>query len=448
MFLSVVKLARAGAVVTRIPFERRIPYKSPAALRGLRDKRVRRLVRYAATRVPYYIDLFAKHGIDPESIRSAEDLPRIPLLDKEALRQDPGRFVANGDSARLLALETSGSTGSPLTIYHDLASIAANIARTEPEKEVFREIFGSRRKRQMSISYRGSAARAVQKACAQHVALRPGRNTKFVEIDTPLDRIVSEINDHRPDLISTYGSFLELLFRYVTARGIEMHRPRAVLYGADMLTPSGRELIERELAITVLSTYSAVEAFRLGFTCGHGSAFHLRSDLCHVRTVDGAGADVETGTAGEVVLTNLVNRGSILINYRMGDMGTLSEKLCPCGRTLPLLESLEGRVEDIVLLGGGHHVHPRRIWQALKPTPGLIRYQLIQDETHRFRLKLVTVDDQAYPGTAAAAIASLRALFGDAEITPEQCSEIRTATGKFRPVVRALDIESRSGAAR
>ena len=409
---------------------------------------MRQLVRYAGARVPYYIDLFAKHGIDPGSIRSAEHLSRIPLLDKEALRQNPERFVANGNATGLVPLETSGSTGSPLTIYHDLTSIAANMARTEPEKEVFRAVFGTRRKRQMSISYRGSAARAVQKAYAKHVALRPGRSTRFVEIDTPLDRIVSEINDYRPDLISTYGSFLELLFRYVAARGIEMHRPRAVLYGADMLTPSGRELIERDLGITILSMYSAVEAFRLGFTCGHGSAFHLRSDLCHLRTLDETGADVGTGTAGEVVLTNLVNRGSILINYRMGDMGILSERLCPCGRTLPLLESLEGRVEDIILLGGGRHVHPRKVWQALKPTPGLIRYQLIQDQTNRFRLKLVTVDDQAYPGTAAAAIASLRTLLGDAEITPEHCSEIRTSTGKFRPVVCALDAASLSGATR
>ena len=122
------------------------------------------------------------------------------------------------------------------------------------------------------------------------------------------------------------------MFRTALARGWELHRPAVVVYGGDKMSAEGRRLIEREFSIPVLSRYSAVEAFRIGFTCERSTSFHLHEDLCVVRVVD-----------GEIVVTDLTNRGMVLLNYRLGDTGQLGPAGCDCGRTSALLTELEGR---------------------------------------------------------------------------------------------------------
>jgi phenylacetate-CoA ligase len=86
-----------------------------------------------------------------------------------------------------------------------------------------------------------------------------------------------------------------------------------------------------------------MEAGTIGFQCERREGFHLNVDLCAVRIVDAEGRTVPPGTSGDIVISSLDNRATVLLNYRIGDRGTLSPQPCPCGRSLPLLASLEGR---------------------------------------------------------------------------------------------------------
>ncbi len=89
------------------------------------------------------------------------------------------------------------------------------------------------------------------------------------------------------------------------------------------------------------------------------AGFHIHEDLCDVRIV---GKDKKKNGKGEVVISNLVNRGMVLINYHLGDLASLSDSVgCKSGRTLSPLSSLDGRVEDIVFLPDGKFIHPRGI---------------------------------------------------------------------------------------
>ena len=91
--------------------------------------------------------------------------------------------------------------------------------------------------------------------------------------------------------------------------------------------------------IPVLGRYAAVEAFKIGFFCEQRTGFHLHEDLCHVVVAE-----------DEVVITNLVNRGTVLVNYRLGDLASLASDSCPCGRTSLRLAALKGRTDEIVRL--------------------------------------------------------------------------------------------------
>ncbi len=121
---------------------------------------------------------------------------------------------------------------------------------------------------------------------------------------------------------------------------------------------SDRQLIESELGIPVLSTYQSVEGLRIAFQCEERSGFHIDADQVVLRIVDANGASQPPGAPGEVVISNLTNRATVLLNYRQGDVAALSFRLCPSGRILPMLESIQGRQDDLVRLPGGSAAHP------------------------------------------------------------------------------------------
>ena len=151
------------------------------------------------------------------------------------------------------------------------------------------------------------------------------------------------------------------------------------------MPPGGRELIEDDFGIAVMSRYSAAEAFKIGYFCERRTGFHLHEDLCHVRVVDEDGEPVPDGEPGRLVITNLVNRGSVLLNYPIGDLGSVGPAECGCGRTFRMLSELEGRVEDVLTLPDGRSVHPRAVWQAFKDDEEVLQYQLVQHEPRPVR---------------------------------------------------------------
>jgi phenylacetate-CoA ligase len=324
-----------------------------------------------------------------------------------------------------------------MTIYHDPMSVAANLAYCEPEKEVVRQFFGrGRAVRQISIYYPGSSVLQIWDVYRRITFIPPPAEHLVLSVADPLDKVIAALNAFRPDLLIGYGSYLEGLFRMAHARQITLHPPRLVMYGADMMTEPGRRLIEEQFGIPVYSRYRAVESFQIGFTCEKGQGFHIRSDLCDLKLVDAQGRRVPAGQPGEIVISNLVNRGTVLLNYRLGDVGVMSGEACGCGRTLPVLTGLLGRAEDALALADGRIIDPRLVWNIFKDRPEIIRYQLIQHEPARFALNLVTTDRDAYDRNCPVVVEDLRRLLGPVQIEPSFHTSLETsASGKFRPVV-------------
>jgi phenylacetate-CoA ligase len=264
--------------------------------------------------------------------------------------------------------------------------------------------------------------------------VRPSHHS--VSLTAPLQQTIAEINRVQPDLIWSYGTFAELLFRTVAACGIHLHRPKVLVYGSDLLTPGGRRLIEEEMGIPVISRYNCVESFKIGFLCEERRAFHLHDDLCHLRVVDSAGRTVPDGTRGEVVISNLVNRGTVLLNYRLGDLATIVTEPCGCGRTTRLLSELEGRVSELIHLADGTMISPTEVWDVVEPYREVIRYQLVQQRRDQFDLQLVAADEAAYDRIAAPLAAGVARLLAGARVDPSyHPAETSPDLGKFKRVV-------------
>jgi phenylacetate-CoA ligase len=210
-----------------------------------------------------------------------------------------------------------------------------------------------------------------------------------------------------------------------------------MVYHGQLMSDPGREIIERELGIPVYSRYNAVEAFKIGFTCEEREAFHWNADLTHVKVVDADGTSCAPGQTGEVIISNLVNRATVLLNYRLHDVASLSDERCPCGRTLPLLSDLEGRLEEILPLAEGRFLGPRAIWGIFKREPAVLQYQLVQERIDRYLLRLRTTDQPAFERVVPPALARLRELLGaECEVIASRHTRLEgLEPGKFRAVM-------------
>ena len=159
-----------------------------------------------------------------------------------------------------------------------------------------------------------------------------------------------------------------------------------------MLLEPDRRLIEERFNIPVISTYEAIEALKIGFECERRTGFHLHVDLCVLRIVDGNGNPLSCGEQGEIVISNLINKATVLLNYKLGDIGVMSEKPCDCGRSLPILSELKGRSNDVIKLRDGSFVHPAAVGMLFKNRDNVLQYQVIQEQISTFVVKVVTIE--------------------------------------------------------
>jgi phenylacetate-CoA ligase len=437
--MRVVDRLRGSAVVAaHLRGQARAAYRPRHELERVRDRRIRAMVAHAARAVPYYRELFARLGIAPSDIRTAADLDRLPLVDRELVRTRPRQFLAESPAARgALSFLTSGSTGTPIEMHHDRTSLLANIAFGEREREPVNRLCGSFRPRELYVGYETSTFKKVIAFYEDNVLFPVRPRRRFVPLSEPLDRIAAIAQAERPDVLVGYGGWIALYFRTLAARGLRGHLPKLVMYMGEALPHGARELIEEGFGVPVMSRYNAVEAFKLGYFCEARAGFHVHEDLCHLRIVRDDGSPAPDGEPGRIVISNLVNRASVLLNYPIGDVAALASRPCTCGRSFRLLSELEGRVEDILALPDGRFVHPRSVWEVFKPHREVLQYQLVQHEPARFRLEMVTADAPAFARVVEQALPALHRLLGDdAHIEAGHRPELgRTPGQKFRAVV-------------
>jgi phenylacetate-CoA ligase len=414
--------------VHRLPVER---------LAELRDRRARETVRYAAEHVPYYRDLFAERGVDPRTLRDAASLAQLPLIDRRVIQAAPERFRATSRAGReASAFSTSGSTGTPVTVYRDRTALLANIAHSEREREV-EVLYGGRRYGYpvVQVMNPGGNEQRVRQYYSK-TSFRPLRpRVHEVYVRDRVENVVGEINRLRPLVLRSYGTYAELLFRTVVARGLELHAPKVVVYGGDPISPEGRKLVEEAFGSPVLSRYGAAEAFKIGFFCEERDAFHLHEELTHVRIVDAAGNELPDGELGEVVVSDLINRGGAVLNYRLGDLARMLGRGCACGRTTRRLTDLEGRRNSVLVLHDGELLHSVIVDRTIR-RDGVLRFQLEQLSERRFVVRLLLLDPDAFDRIASELVSDLKALLHGAEVEAEHRPELESAPGpKFRTVV-------------
>lgn len=435
------RLVNSGFLATASRIERSIPFRSPTQIERLQRRRLRAMVRHAYGTVPYYREEMDRLGLRPDDIRCADDLAKLPLIERDQLNRDPEVFVSTERSRdRYLKLRSGGSTGARCTVYHDPMAIIANAAHGERERSIYTRIIGR------AVGYRETviatpvgSAHEIRHFIQTHTLLPAGVRIerRFVSLLDPPDAIARQIDEFKPDLLHGFGSALEMVYGHQRAGGAGFHRPRVVTYSSDALSPAARRVIEEENGVPVFGTYQAIEALKIAFECDRHRGYHLNVDLYPVRVVDAEGRAVADGETGEVVVSNLVNRATVLLNYRIGDLAAILPEPCGCGRSLPLLSFLEGRSDDVIALPSGRVVHPQALRSTFIVETEIARYQVVQEEPARFVVAVVASSGADRSGLRERIVAGLGERLVD-PVTIEVAfvaAIARAPSGKIRPII-------------
>jgi phenylacetate-CoA ligase len=338
-----------------------------------------------------------ERGLTPADITRAEDIARLPLIERDQLQRDPEYFVSEGlPPEERLEVRTGGSTGEPILFWRDPRSLLQRVIGFQRLEPVLAQLTGRRlRRRQALIAPPDSSTSGVNKA-VRHRLLPSIRTVHQVfSLFTPPKELAAEIERFEPDMITAYGSAIEALFAILLAREDPGHLPSVVVYAADSLSERMRAEISA-LGVNVLSVYQAVEMPTIGFECEQHVGHHLNVDLCPLRLVDAEGCTAGSGVRGDVVASNLVSRGTVLLNYRLGDTARSVPGSCACGRSLPLISWIDGRTSEWLRTAAGESVHPQTFRSILRKVPGVLRYQLQQERPGHVRILVV-----AAPGADA-----------------------------------------------
>lgn len=359
-------------------------------------------IHHAYERVPFYRRRWDEAGLDPHRVRGPEDLEHIPILSAETAREalEHGELMARDlDAARAPAFPTSGSSGRPLWV-----------PRGPTEQRLWRAV-ALRTWFEHGYRWPHVTANLDPNPGPPHPLQRLGLSrTEWVSTELALEQQVERLRQARADVLVGTPTVLRRVVRAVAEAGVEVAPPRLVFSHGEVLDAGTSTLVERVLGTVPVGLYGLTELGYLAWQCERRQAYHLNADTCFVELIRD-GRPTRPGEVGMVVVTDLRGRGVPLVRYVTGDLAIAGEGPCRCGRTLPLLRSIEGRARDAVSLPDGRLVTTREVVDHMADVLPPDRYRLRQERKALFRLHLDAPVENAV-------VSHLLRLLGDVEVHP------------------------------
>ena len=439
----------SARLAVRAPLEARFPFHSPRAIGRAQRRRIEATVVHAHEHVPYYRETMRKLALGPGDIRTEADLARLPLIEREQVQRDPEYFVSRAHPLdSYLNLRSGGSTAEPVTVFRHPLSLFEGAAINERLRSLIVRLAGRRlRFSELLIvlpDSPGGSRDAFDSRSLLPSSLRVARDR--LSILTPPSEAAAALDELRPDVLATYGSYLEALFAHLEATGARVALPKVAAFSSDGLSDAARRLITG-LGVHVLGAYRAIEAPWVGFECERHRGYHLNVDLSPVRIVDRDGDDVAEGEGGEVVSSDLTSvGGTILLNYRLGDIAARLPDRCECGRNLPLISYIEGRSAEWLVGPAGELIHGQALRDLMRRRQDVLRYQVVQRAPDRLTVTLAATSGSDAGELRAWIARRFAERLGEGVRTEVVFSEDlpRTARGKTLRVISELESTARA----
>ena len=402
--------------------------------RAWREERLAMILHRAVTDVPYYREQWARRRAAGDKA-SPELLANWPILTKEELRKTPRAFLADDCNPEVMYYEhTSGTSGKPLHIWLSRETLREWFALFEARS---RRWYGVNRKDRWAI-LGGQLVAPVERERPPFWVWNLGQNQLYLSAyhlaPENIAAYLEAIKKYEIRYLLGYPSGLYRLAQQVIENGLTAPHLEVVIGNAEPLLAHQRPVIAAAFGCPVRETYGMAEIAAAASECEMGR-LHIWPETGHIEIVsDTADEPVAVGQAGRLIATGLINRDMPLVRYETGDRAGMGAGDCACGRTLPTLTAIEGRVDDVVITRDGRHIG--RLDPVFKADIPIREAQIIQEDWDVIRVLYVPTD--AYTDQDGEMLAQrIRDRTGDEmRVYLEAVPEVpRTANGKFRAVV-------------
>ena len=416
---------------------------SASEIEAYQNERLRDLVQQAYDYVPFYRTRMQARKLTPADIRTRQDLPKLPVLTREDVRQNSATLVSTAArKADLILRHTSGTTGASLYFYSTRQSIAFQWAVWWRHRMRF-----GLTPSMWHVNFTGKLATPPGQAKPPYWRWNPAVHEVLINMHhlnpAKIGAVVDFLNSREFDFYSGYPSVVHAMAAAALECGLALRRrPKVVSTGAENMLDFQRRDIAEFTGATITDTYGCSEG------CGNASqcpsaVYHEDSEFCILELADPVR---ESGASrGALLCTGFANSAFPMIRYEVGDIGVRSEqvKACACGRQAPLLTGIIGRIDDYVITPEGTRI--MRFDYVFKDTVNVREAQVVQDRPGQLRIRIVR--RPAYGSQDEAFIAGeiARWISPRLALQFEYVNEIeREGNGKFRAVRSNLHATARN----
>ena len=405
--------------------------------------RLRRILSEAGSHVPYYVELFRERAFDPARVESLDDLRRLPVLTRDVVKHRARDLTSRAANAGPLnGGHTSGTTGSPLSLYYSTDMIAMNYAVMDRQYRWA----GARLERggDRVAVVRGNVIVPLSQKRPPFWRFNRHLNqmllSSFHLAPQNLDPYLRALREFQPVVVDGYPSSLYVLAKMLLNGGRTLP-VRAVITSSETLYDFQRATIEKAFECSVFDYYAAAERVVFSVECESHEGHHLCEEYGIAEVLDDRDQPVAPGVEGYLVGTTLHNSGMPLIRYRTTDLVAMRSVHCKCGRDLPLTADVTTKAEDILRLPDGRLIPPSVLTHPFKPLDSIEGSQIVQTDIDRLLVRIVPGSDFT-ESERAHLIKELRARLGDGmRIDIELIDELpRTSSGKFKWVVSQVGL--------
>jgi phenylacetate-CoA ligase len=286
---------------------------------------------------------------------------------------------------------TGGSTGSPSKFYITRESYEWRTAVSDRGYGWAGAEEGQRSYYVWGVSITPPTPAHKVKADLQHWLQHRKYFNSFDFSESRKAQCCREIDAFRPKAIVGYaGNLVDLALFVRQNQDALTWRSGSAVTAADGLRPGQRELIKEALSKEVFLTYGSREFMLIGAECPEHRGYHLSIDNLWVEVVDDNGKPVPPGESGRILVTDLHNTATPFIRYEIGDVGVMATEPCPCGLPFPMLERVEGRIQERIQLPGGESLTALFIPHLMKEFEWVRAYQVRQLSDSEISMELIT----------------------------------------------------------
>jgi phenylacetate-CoA ligase len=333
-------------------------FKPRMLLLDYQEEMLKKMIRFCYRNVPYYHRLFKNLDLEPEKIRSINDLEKIPILTKEVIRAHYEEFMpVDLEGQRYVLGSTGGSTGQPLQYRMTKSDETLGLAMMYANWGYAGYNLGDK----VAIIAGSSLLPNTKFRFINNVKAFMLNEKRFSSFDLSsqyLDYMAAEMNRFKPDYIRGYASSIFRFVDHIREQKIKIeYQPQGIFTTAEVLFEHQRTIIEEVMGCKVFNQYGMNDGGVSAYECSMHNGLHIDMLRSMMEVVDEEGSHVEPGKEGHILATSLHNFAFPFIRYDSKDMGILSSDTCSCGRDTPLLDKVVGRVGDFIHTPEGKQIH-------------------------------------------------------------------------------------------